>query len=485
MKKKKQKLNLVLNEIKESSDPTIIPCTFIIMDFDISHNNVIVTQEVALEGAKSLINKPIVAKYNDVEEANTPTDNFGSHEQVLDEDRYGNEVVKTETTPIGVFTTEGYTTTININGEDKEVLAADAVLWYSRFTDACDLIVEWYNRGIKINTSCEYLYSNYSFQDGIEYHHSPLYFEGHALLASEDRGIHSTVTPAYDSATLLSFNEVNKFYKLVAQANQQLQKEEIEEMKFFKKVNELSHGDIRSLLYNQLDASIGQSTYSWISDVYDNYFIANIYSYEEGNEFDKNYKYTYTNENDVVSVDLDSKTEVMVKRDWVEVSQFLEIQNELDQVKTQLNEKVNTISKLETQINSVTTEKSNLETKFNDTSEKLIQLNTKVEELEPIKAKYEEEVLEKAINEQKSFFSAKFVALNAADKFEADDVQTLVKLSAKNTDEGKNAILQLNSMLVELVTVGTKEEIPAIREIASKRENLLPPSDDFESRYSS
>lgn len=490
--KKKHQLNLVLNEIRESIDPTIIPCTYIIMDFEKSHNNVIVDKEVALEGAKTLINKPIVAKYNDVEEANTPTDNFGSHEQTLSENRYGEQVIKTNTTAIGVFTSEGYLTTVNINGEDKEVMAADAVMWYSRYTDAIDLIIEWHNNGIKVNTSCEYLYNNYSFQDGIEYHHSPIYFEGHAVLASENRGDHNIVLPAYDSSRLLSFNEINKFNKLVAQANQQnALKEEKDNMKYFKKVNELSHQDIRSLLYGQLDTSLENETYSWISDVYESYFVANIYSYAEGNEYDKYFKYTYSKDGDVVTVDLDSKTEVMIKRDWVDVSEFQSVQNELtlktekvEEIQTQLNEKDTKIGELESQVNSLTTDKSDLEEKFNTTTDKLTQLNSLVEELKPFKEQFETEQVEKSLNEKKEFYSTKFEALNAKEKFESEEVQGLIQKSINQTDEGKQAILQLNTMLVDLVDVVTKTESPAIKEFASKRENLLPADDSFDSRYS-
>lgn len=490
---RKHKLNLVLNEIRQSDDPTIIPCTFIVLDYEKSGNNVIVSKDVALEGGKSLINKPIVAKYNEVEEANTKTDNFGSHEQYLGEDRYGNLTVKSDTVPIGVFTTEGYELTVNIDGEDKEVMAADAVLWCSRFSDACDLLIEWYNSGITINTSCEYLYSNFSFQDGIEYHYSPIYFEGHAVLASENRGSQDLVLPAYESSKLLSFNEINKFNKLVAQAINQESKEEKENMKFFKKVNELSHDDIRSLLYGQLDPALSQNEYSWISDVYESYFVANVYSYEEGNEFDKYFKFSYSKDGEAISVDLESKSEVTIKRDWVEVSQFESIQNELaekttkvEELTTQLNEKETKVSELETQLNTVSTEKDGIEKQFNEVSEKVVTLSTQVEELKPFKNQVEQEQLDKALNEKKEFYSKKFNALKAVEKFESEEVQELIKQSINESEEGSQAILQLNTMLVELVEVVTevKTEDTVIREVSSKRQNLIPTSDDFESRYS-
>lgn len=483
---KKHKLNLMLNEIKQTDDPTILSCTFVIMDFDKSNNNVVVSEEVALEGGKTLINKPILAKYYEVDEPNTNTDNFGSHEEYLSTDRYGNLTVKRDTVPIGVFTTEGYKTQISINGEDKEVMIADAVLWYSRFPDAIDLLLEWYNSGVNVFTSCEYLYTNYEFKDGVEYHYSPIIFEGHAVLASETRGDHSKVLPAYDSSKLLSFNEINQFNRLVAQAiSQYNETKESEEMpkELFRKVCELSHSDIRSLLYGQLDPTLGEGEYSWISDVYDTYFVVNLYSYNDGNEYDKYYKFNYTKGENAVTVDTESKAEVTLKRDWIEVTQVQELETQLNEAKQKLDEAQTQLNEVNSKVETLSIEKETISTQFNETSEKLVQLNSQLEELKPFKEKFEEAEFEKALNEKKEFYSTKFKALNAIEKFESDEVQELVKKAVNDTE----AVLQLNSMLVEMVTVEVepeKEENPVVREMASKRENLVPEDDSFESRYS-
>ncbi|MEL3959392.1 hypothetical protein NST17_19765 [Caldifermentibacillus hisashii] len=490
---KKQKLNLVLNEIKQSDDPTIMKCTFIVLDFDISRNNVVVEKDVALEGGKTLLNKPIVAYYQQVEEFNTPTDNFGSHQQRLGTNRYGDVIVTSDTVPIGVFVTEGYLLTVNINGENKEVMAADAVLWKTRYPDACDLIVEWYERGININTSCEYLYSNFAFQDGVEYHYSPIYFEGHAVLASEYRGSQEEVLPAYESSKLLSINEINKFNRLVAQAISQRKESEEEgiNMKFFKKVFELSHSDIRSLIYAQLDSTLDNNEYSYIEDVYDNYFVVNLYKYDDNDNLDSKYfKYNYTKEqDDTIAIDFESKVEVKIKRDWVNVSEFENMQNELtkkrnelEQLVVQLNEKEAKISDLELQVNSIKAEKESVERQFNETADKLTQLNSTIEELKPFKERFEKEQFEKVLNEKKEYYSIKFNALNAAEKFNSDEVQELIKKAVNETDEGRQAILQLNSMLVDLMDVKVGDD-GIIRETAAQRKDLISADDSFESRY--
>lgn len=468
-------------------------CTFIVLDFDISRNNVVVEKDVALEGGKTLLNKPIVAYYQQVEEFNTPTDNFGSHQQRLGTNRYGDVIVTSDTVPIGVFVTEGYLLTVNINGENKEVMAADAVLWKTRYPDACDLIVEWYERGININTSCEYLYSNFAFKDGVEYHYSPIYFEGHAVLASEYRGSQEEVLPAYESSKLLSINEINKFNRLVAQAISQRKESEEEgiNMKFFKKVFELSHSDIRSLIYAQLDSTLDNNEYSYIEDVYDNYFVVNLYKYDDNDNLDSKYfKYNYTKEqDDTITIDFESKVEVKIKRDWVNVSEFENMQNELtekrnelEQLVAQLNEKETKISDLELQVNSIKAEKESVEKQFNETADKLTQLNSTIEELKPFKEQFEKEQFEKVLNEKKEYYSIKFNALNAAEKFNSDEIQELIKKAVNETDEGRQAILQLNSMLVDLMDVKVGDD-GIIRETAAQRKNLISADDSFESRY--
>ncbi|MCU9959324.1 hypothetical protein BJQ92_00837 [Bacillus licheniformis] len=467
---KKKVFQLQLNEIKKTDDPTKLPCTFIIFDFEASHNNTVISKEVALDASPTIINKPIVAKYHEVEGINTATDALGSHEAYLGTDKHGELEVKTDTTPIGVFTSEGYIIEIDTAEGKKEVLAADAVLWSSRFSDACELLLEWYSRGININTSCEILYSNYSVKDGIEYIEAPIYLEGHAILNSEKRGEHDIVLPAYDSSRLVSFNEMQKFEKLVAQAANQEKQKEGEKVDKFKKVFELSHSDIRALIYNQLDPTLESNEESYIADVYDTYFIVNIYSWSEDNSYDKYYKINYAKNGDTLTIDFDSKIEVFLKRNWEEVVP--------EEIQSQLNEKDTTISKLSEQFNEI-------KEKFNTASEKLVQLNSAVEELKPFKEKHEKAEFEKRVQEKKEFYKSKFEALNAEEKFETEEVQNLILASAKDSEETDKAILQLNSMLVDLVDHEADQDEVFIRELSSKREKLLKEDDSFESRYSS
>lgn len=474
-KQKKRSCQLQLNEIKQSDDPTKLPCTFIIFDFEVSHNNAIIPKEVALEASPTIINKPIVAKYYEVEDINTSTDALGSHEAYLGTDKHGELEVKMGTTPIGVFTSEGYIMEIDTPEGKKEVLAADAVLWSSRFNDACELLQEWYSRGININTSCEILYSNYTVQDGTEFIQSPVYLAGHAILNSEKRGEHDVVLPAYESSKLLSFNELQRFEKLVFQAASKENQKEGETVDKFKKVFELSHSDIRTLLYGQLDPTLNKESDSYIADVYDSYFIANVYSWADENSYDKYYKFNYTRTGDVVSIDFESKTEVFMTRNWEEVVP--------ESIQTQLNQKEETINDLTRQVNEAKQNKIEIEQQFDSASEKLVQLNSEVEQLRPYKEKHEKALFEQKLNEKNEFYKAKFEALKAEDKFSSEEVQNLIHASIKQGEEGEKAVLQLNTMLVDLVSAPA-ETNTTIREFSSKRENLIPNDDSFESRFS-
>lgn len=485
--KELKKINYMmqLNEIKEITDPTSIDCTFIILDFEVSGNNAIVPKEVAMEAAPTLFGKAIVAKYHKVEEPNTNTDAFGGHELILTEDKSGDLIIDTDTVPIGTFTTEGYIMEIGEGDNKKEVLACDAKLWRSRFNDAIDLLLEWYNRGITIFTSCEFLYMNYIVEEGIQTVNSPIFFEGHAILNSESRGTHDIILPAYDESKLLSFNEFNQFQKLVAQAvrnevenidEQNLEKEECADMskqvEMFKKVYEISHEDVRRSLYLVIDETLVEDQYSYVVSVYDSYFIVNIY----GNGEDKYFKYTYgKNENDEITVDLESKSEVTMVTNWVEV--------DVQEMQSQLNSANEKITELETQLNSASIEKSTLETQLNSRDEEIITLKEFKDSIEEERVK--KEMAEK-LETQKAFYSKKFSALKANEKFESEEVQSLIGKSIGEGEECIQAKFQLNEMLINLVPEEKEKEDQNnsfIKEFASTTEKLIPENDDFDSVF--
>ncbi|MGE7840752.1 hypothetical protein ACQKNX_08165 [Lysinibacillus sp. NPDC093712] len=459
----------------DEKDPTKMYCSFIILDFEVSGNGVIVSEDVALDGSKSLKNMPIVTKFNG--------DDFGSHEfveEVVD----GKKKIKRDTIPIGVFSTEGYIEEIEINGEMKRVLMADGLLWYSRFIDACDLLHKWIEEGTKVNMSCEYLYKNISIIDDIEYHLKPIYFDGHCILSTK-------VKPAYDSATIIDTSEFNM---LVAQAiNQEKDKEdnilveetkdenletneEIEQEKNIDtqevhntdaqineeetktQLNELSHDDVRSQIRDQVKAHIQGEEWLWVVDVFVSYAIVHV-EYEDEWKY---YKYNYTISGETVIIDTESQAEVKEKREWVAITN--ELQVELDTVKS---------------------EKDALATKFNSATETIISLNSTIDQLKPFQEQMLNAQRESRLTTQTETYETKFNAVNAMDAFKSEEVQTLIMNSIEDNDEGKNALLKLNEILFDSIKVEkVKIQTNAIAGIASKREfNNVVENDDFNSKY--
>lgn len=134
---------------------------------------------------------PIVCKYHPVSESGAEDDALGSHELYLDQDRKsGDTILGLDTVPIGVFTEDGYISTIlDENGQEKEVVIGKGILWASRFPNVIGLLKEWNDKGIDVVSSMEILYDSYLFKDGVEEILSYVY-EGHCILNSEERGDH-------------------------------------------------------------------------------------------------------------------------------------------------------------------------------------------------------------------------------------------------------------------------------------------------------
>ena len=466
-KKLTNKLNVQLNSISlNEDDPTLLNCKFTILDFELSGNNVIVGKEEGIELGKTIKGKPIRALYKN-------DDDFGDHEAEISTDRNGNEYMKRNTIPIGVFTSDGYIEEVEINGEMKEVLVADAHLWYSQFKESIQLLMEWFDEGLDIQMSCEYLYSNYEFKDGIEYHRSPLLFEAHTILGKN-------VAPSYKSAKLLQFNQLEEFSLAVAQALNNKEVNELEDVKNEEQLNteesteeeldietkieeesenESTDTDVKSdekeveetksqlnakSLYalsedirNQVRANGTDEEWFWVSDLYLDHAIVAI---ETSDDY-KHYKFNYTVENDVVTVDLSSKVEVKEKREWVTVT-------------NELSEKVNDLTE-----------------KFTNATNTITQLNSQLEELKPIKEQMELAQKEAKLTDVKTEFETKFNALGADELFKSEEIQLLLNQVAEDSIEAK---LSLNEKLVEIasnkVEEVSKNPLHTIMNTVSKRD---------------
>lgn len=460
------------------SNITKMPFETILHDFEISENDAIIEEDAAIRALPSLKDMPLVCQYFETTNYENPNDALGSHGVTLKVDREGDLAIQTNTFAIGVFTEDAFIDTlIDDDGNERSVVKGKGIFWKSRYPDIIGLLEEWNEKNIPIRSSMEILYDEYNVKQGVTTITNYIY-EGHAALNSEFRSEeHDVVDPAYKLSQI-------KFQRLVANAikreninsqNFTKKEDDIVGDKVFKKVYELSFDDIRSKLYTIIDATLEEGKYSWIVDVYDDYFIANICGEGE----DEYFKFTYTknNETNEVTVDVETKQEVQRVVSWSLVTEL----------QASLNTANETIESLQTQLNTLAEEKVTLETSKTVLESQLNSKDEAIEELQEFKNTVETEKFEKEMAEklevQKSFYSVKFTALNAETKFESEEVQTLIASSINEDDEGKNAKFQLNSMLIDLVEVKDVQKEKPIRELASITENLIPTKTDFDSRY--
>ena len=429
-KELKNELNVMLNSISlNEDDPTLLNCKFIVLDFEVSGNNVIVGRNEGLELGKTIKGKPIRTLYKEQSSLGTKDDDFGDHEAELSVDRNGKDYMKRNTIPIGVFTSEGYVEEVEINGELKEVLVADAHLWYSQFKEPIQLLIDWFEQGLDIQMSCEYLYSNYEFKDGIEYHKSPLVFEAHTILGKD-------VTPSYKSAKLLQFNQLEEFNLAVAQALNN------------KEVNDLEE----NLQTNE--EVVEESTAEEVTE---------------------------------------STEEVAVEAQAEEVAEESVVETEDEQVtqlNAKVEELTETISQLNNKIEELTTSKLELVEKFDSATETITQLNSQLEELKPLKEQIELAQKESVLNEAKEGFETKFNSIGANELFATEEIQTLVAQSVELGEVGLNAKLALNEKIVELASKkieASSNPIQTIMNTVSKRDfkDLINNDNDPLSEYRS
>lgn len=135
-------------------------------------------------------------------------------------------------------------------------------------------------------------------------------------------------------------------------------------------------------------------------------------------------------------------------------------------------------------------EEENLQKKLNSSNEKIIILNDKIKDLED-KIKTLEEVsekynaiqeenakkeLENKIEEKSKFYKAKFEKVGALDKFNSNEVQSLIKDCVSNSE----SLLKLNEMLVDMIFIEDNVKIVKtnISEVGKEIKDLIPTEEE-------
>lgn len=524
MNEKKSNLKIQFNSIKENPhDPTLLEALMVVHDFEKSWNNQVISEEVCAENMSSLIDKRIVCKYIP-EDENDGEAALGDHEEDLIVNN-GKEVVITRTHACGFIKEVFIDDFTDKNGNTKRVLYAKAILWNDeKYKMINELLLDWLERGIQVNMSCEYLYANYEMVDGVEYIKSPILYTGHCLLNSEVRGDHDIVEGAYSDSKLLSLNDKKEWNKAINSLNK---KEETMEknnvmLEMLKSKNAINVNGYRWRIYEALAKVMMAEEYNsmYISeyDIYpeEKYFIYDAYTEENGYKL---YKVTFSvEENDVISVNYDERQEVEYKCDLVPVEELKQQLNEKDEVLKSVNEKVAElnaeISEKEVKIEELTTslnskeeeiknalmDKAEIENKLNETNEVVISLNSKIGELEndvaemtPIVEAHQEEKYKIAMNAFSNEYKEKFEKVNNIEAFESDEVQELIHKSINKKDLSicEEFKKQLNQIIVDSIktTIEIEDTVPAkksINSIVKGKENkdlVADFIDEFEEIY--
>lgn len=473
------------------NDPTILKGKVIVHGFDESWNGQVITEEICAENMQTLVGKRVVCKYIPADD-NNGIDAIGSHEEKEGKNREGNSIIITDTIAIGFIENVYIDDYTDEYGITKRVLWADIVLWNDdKYANIVGLLQEWLSRNVKIHMSVEYLYCNYNVVEGVEYVQTPILYVAHTLLNSEQRGDCAEILPAYDESQLksLSLNEKKQWNKAISQLiknqnqsnadvdiNKNINKKEDDVMaeEMFKKVCELSFDDIYSQIYGQLRSILTEKEYddSWINEIYESHFILSYWN-DNGHKY---FKVDYTKANETVTIDWENRKEVYLYQEWKEIP---EVQSSLNELNTKITEKDNTITSLNEQITNLTTEKEEVSSKLTEATNSITELGKQVNEMKPIVDKFNEEKYNESLNAQKVKYEEKFMALNAKDKFESDEVQELIVKSLND----EKAVLSLNSILVDLVKPIEKKESTIPSEPTKSLNNLIEAQDDFTKRY--
>lgn len=463
----------------EGKIETNLYADFIIHGFECSHNGQVIEEEVCEENMDTLIGAPVLVKYYN--EGDKGKDHLGTHEVYITKNRdTGSDMMATDTFAIGTFQSAEIKD-MNVNGENKRCLVGHAQLWVERYYNVCSLLNEWLNKGIQIYCSCEYTFKNYEMKDNIQYIKSPYSYTGHTILNSEEKDGYGVVLPAYDEAAMVCWNSA--LQKDEEEISKKSEGNQVENA-FIKALNGLSMGEVRDGIYMALANTMTAAEYNrmYISDysINDDYFLYETYNEEVGEW--QTYKVNYSKTDDGVTVDYENRVKMERKVEYVEVetaraqleTAVNEAKTELETQITQLNEQ---IASKDEELEGLKADNLTQKETVVSLNEQITTLNETITGLSDYKEKYEQEKYDQALNAAKDSYKEKFEKLNAIEKFESDEVQTLI---TETLDEEKslNAKLQLADMLLDMSMEQAK---PSQTSMNTKGQQIVEPGSSMNS----
>jgi len=295
-------------------------------------------------------------------------------------------------------------------------------------------------------------------KDDIQYIKSPYSYTGHTILNSEKKDGYGVVLPAYDEAAMVSWNTA--LHKDEEKLSKKCEEMKVENA-FLKSLNEISLGETREGIYDALAnvMTAAEYNYMWLSDwqIFNDYFVYE--TYDPTDEKWKYYKVEYSKADDKISVDYGEKKEVSFENVMVEVSQAqkavneakAELETKITELNTKISEQETTISEKETELNSLKQDNLTQKETVVSLNSKIEELNSEITGLNEYKEKYEAEKYNQALNTAKQSYKDKFEKFNAIDKYNSDEVQSLIT-ETLDDEKALNAKLTLADMLLTLAT---------------------------------
>lgn len=438
-------------------DESVVILTAIVLDFDPSPNKWGITKETCEKYKDTIIGKHVVTKYF------METDTLGGHENNKQKYRDGDfDIPHKDTNSIGTILDVwiGY---IDKDNEDLgEAMYVKCSLMMLEHINEVSLIMEWLEKGIKVNLSVEWFYTESVIIDGVEWIANPT-FSNICVLNSESKNGKPIVRGNYDIAEL-GINLLDEMNNAIIQDYKLNEKEgEVMKNRFLEALNGLSFDDITSGIWSALEKTISADEYYdvFIWDIYpdDKYFLTRNWNEEYG--IYKQYSYE-TMEDGTISI----SEGITVKKEEVFVP--ISVMNQkVEEIQTTLDGVNEIKSELETKVATIQEDNALLTTEKTELSEKL-------NEYQEYKEEHEKHEYEEKLNAKMSYYEEKFNQVDMMEKFNSEEVQEKIK-EMLNEDElvalkAENAI---DKVLLE-VKLNTVEK-PLIHQVLnSKMDDLIP-----------
>lgn len=456
------------NSIEVVEDENVLILNARVLDFKKSPNGWGITEEVCEKYMHTIIGKHIVTKYF------VDTDTLGGHEDNKQKFRLGDfDIPHKDTNSIGTVL-DVWIDWIDENDESKgKAMYVKCTLMVLEHINEVTLIQEWLEKGIKVNLSVEWFYSESVVIDGVEWIANPT-FSNICVLNSESKNGKQVIKGNYDVAEL-GINLLDEMNNAILK-DFKMNNEEGDRMKnrLLEALNGLSVDEITSGIYSALEKIMTAEEYYdvYVWDIYpdDKYFLTRNWNDEWG--IYKKYDYTVA-EDGAITV----KEGVLVKKEEVFVpvsvmnEKINEVQAELEKANEEraaMESSANEIKvELETKIATLEVDNSLLSTEKQS-------LSDMVNELSVYKEKQEKQEYEEKLNAKITYYEAKFNEVGEVEKFNSEEIQLKIK-EMVNSDElvALKAENEVNKFLLDKKVNSTEKSL-IHQGLNSNMDGLIP-----------